>query len=80
MWFKYGLKAQKLIAQGNGHKQHDLKGRSSYPVHKPLAKLVSIRFHIRYFLDLPLSMCSYVKSFFMKKVSKYHFFAERKCK
>ena len=28
-----------------------------------LAKLVSIRFHIRYFLDLPLSMCSYVKSF-----------------
>ena len=28
---------------------------------------VSIRFHIRYFLDLPLSMCSYVKSFFMKK-------------
>ena len=37
---------------------------------------VSIRFHIRYFLDLPLSMCSYVKSFFMKKVSKYHPFAE----
>ena len=28
---------------------------------------VSIRFHIRYFLDLPLSMCSYEKSFFMKK-------------
>ena len=28
-----------------------------------LAKLVSIRFHIRYFLDLPLSMCSYVKFF-----------------
>ena len=28
-----------------------------------LAKLVSIRFHIRYFWDLPLSMCSYVKSF-----------------
>ena len=27
MWFKYGLKAQKLIAQGNGHKQHALKGR-----------------------------------------------------
>ena len=26
MWFKYGLKAQKLIAQGNGHKQHALKG------------------------------------------------------
>ena len=41
---------------------------------------VSIRFYIRYFLDLPLSMCSYVKSFFMKKVSKYHFFAERKDK
>ena len=35
-----------------------------------LAKLVSIRFHIRYFLDLPLSMCSYVKSFFMKKSIK----------
>ena len=32
-----------------------------------LAKLVSIRFHIRYFLDLPLSMCSYVKSFFYEK-------------
>ena len=31
---------------------------------------VSIRFHIRYFLDLPLSMCSYVKSFFMKKSIK----------
>ena len=37
---------------------------------------VSIRFHIRYFMDLPLSMCSYVKSFFMKKVSKYHPLAE----
>ena len=35
---------------------------------------VSIRFYIRYFLDLPLSMCSYEKSFFVKKVSKYHFF------
>ena len=44
------------------------------------AKLVSIRFHIRYFLDLPLSMCSYVKSFFMKKVSKYHLLAERRDK
>ena len=41
---------------------------------------VSIRFHIRYFLDLPLSMCSYVKSFFMKKVSKYHPFAEHRDK
>ena len=50
------------------------------PVLKPLAKFVSIRFHIRYFLDLPLSMCSYVKSFFMKKVSKYHFLAERRDK
>ena len=27
MWFKYGLKAQKLLAQGNGHKQHALKGQ-----------------------------------------------------
>ena len=26
MWFKYGLKAQKLIAQGNGHKQHACEG------------------------------------------------------
>ena len=24
MWFKYGMKAQKLLAQGNGHKQHAL--------------------------------------------------------
>ena len=35
---------------------------------------VSIRFYIRYFLDISLSMCSYEKSFFVKKVSKYHFF------
>ena len=28
---------------------------------------VSIRFYIRYFLDLPLSMCSYEKSFLGKK-------------
>ena len=28
---------------------------------------VSIRFHIRYFLDLPLSMCSYEKVFYEKK-------------
>mgnify|MGYP000122648059 CR=1 FL=1 len=59
-------------------KQHDLKGQKFLEAARPegglLAKLVSIRFHIRYFLDLPLSMCSYVKSFFMKKVSKYHFF------
>ena len=27
MWFKYGLKAQKLLVQGNGHKQHALKGQ-----------------------------------------------------
>ena len=27
MWFKYGLKAQWLLAQGNGHKQHALKGQ-----------------------------------------------------
>ena len=27
MWLKYGLKAQKLLAQGNGRKQHALKGR-----------------------------------------------------
>ena len=27
MWFKYGLKAQKLLAQGNGRKQHALKGQ-----------------------------------------------------
>ena len=27
MWFKYGLKFQKLIAQGNGHKQYALKGQ-----------------------------------------------------
>ena len=26
-WFKYGLKAQKLLAQGNGRKQHALKGQ-----------------------------------------------------
>ena len=41
---------------------------------------VSIRFHIRYFLDLPLSMCSYVKRFFMKKYQSIIFFAERKDK
>ena len=27
MWFKYGLKAQKLIAQGIARKQHALKGQ-----------------------------------------------------
>ena len=41
---------------------------------------VSIRFYIRYFLDLPLSMCSYEKSFFMKKSQSIIFFAERKDK
>ena len=42
---------------------------------------VSIRFYIRYFLDLPLSMCSYEKKvFFMKKCQSIIFFAERKDK
>ena len=27
MWFKYGLKAQKLLAQGIARKQHALKGQ-----------------------------------------------------
>ena len=27
MWFKYGLKAQKFLALGNGRKQHALKGQ-----------------------------------------------------
>ena len=27
MWIKYGLKAQKFLAQGNGCKQHALKGQ-----------------------------------------------------
>ena len=27
MWFKYGLKAQKLLAQDSGRKQHALKGQ-----------------------------------------------------
>ena len=27
MWFKYGLKAQKFLAQGKGRKQHALKGQ-----------------------------------------------------
>ena len=27
MWFKYGLKAQKFLAQVNGRKQHALKGQ-----------------------------------------------------
>ena len=27
MWFKYGLKAQKLLTQGSGRKQHALKGQ-----------------------------------------------------
>ena len=26
-WFKYGLKAQMLLAQGNGYKQHALKAQ-----------------------------------------------------
>ena len=28
MWFKYGLKAQKFLALGNGRKQHALNQRS----------------------------------------------------
>ena len=31
---------------------------------------VSIRFYIRYFLDLPLSMCSYEKKVFYEKKSQ----------
>ena len=27
MWFKYGLKAQKLLVQGIARKQHALKGQ-----------------------------------------------------
>ena len=27
MWFKYGLKAQKFLALGNGRNQHALKGQ-----------------------------------------------------
>ena len=27
MWLKYGLKAQKLLAQDSAHKQHALKGQ-----------------------------------------------------
>ena len=27
MWFKYGLKAQKLLTQGIARKQHALKGQ-----------------------------------------------------
>ena len=34
---------------------------------------VSIRFYIRYFLDLPLSMCSY-EIFFYKKSVKVSFY------
>uniref|UniRef100_UPI004028B555 hypothetical protein n=1 Tax=Prevotella sp. TaxID=59823 RepID=UPI004028B555 len=30
MWFKYGLKAQKLLAQGIARKQHALKGQQLY--------------------------------------------------
>ena len=35
---------------------------------------VSIRFHIRYFLDLQLSMCSYEKKVFYEKSVKVSFF------
>ena len=41
MWFKYALKAQKLIAQGNGHKQHALKGQ------KLLAQGNALGYHVR---------------------------------
>ncbi len=41
---------------------------------------VSIRFYIRYFLDISLSMCSYEKNFFMKKSQSIIFLAERKDK
>ena len=37
-------------------------------------------YKISYQILFPLSMCSYVKSFFMKKVSKYHFWAKRRDK
>ena len=37
-------------------------------------------YKISYQILFPLSMCSYVKSFFMKKVSKYHFLADRRDK
>ena len=37
-------------------------------------------YKISYQILFPLSMCSYVKSFFMKKVSKYHFLAKRRDK
>ena len=30
MWLKYGLKAQKLLAQGSARKQHALKGQKPY--------------------------------------------------
>ena len=40
---------------------------------------VSIRFYIRYFLDLPLSMCSY-EIFFIKKCQSIILLAERKDK
>ena len=37
-------------------------------------------YKISYQILFPLSMCSYVKSFFMKKVSKYHSLTERRDK
>ena len=41
MWFKYGLKAQKFLAQGNGCKQHALKGQ------KLLAQGIALGHHVR---------------------------------
>ena len=41
MWFKHTLKAQKLIAQGNGRKQNALKGQ------KLLAQGNALGYHVR---------------------------------
>ncbi len=64
-------------------KQQDIRLNSLTPL-TPLtswyAKVQSIRFHIRYCLDLPLSMCSYEKVFLWKKYQSIIFFAERKDK
>ena len=40
-WFMYGLKAQKLIAQGIARKQHALKGQ------KLLAQGSALGYHVR---------------------------------
>ena len=41
MWFKYGLKAQKLLAQGIARKQHALKGQ------KLLAQGIALGYYVR---------------------------------